>query len=307
MSSLQTRTATNANGGNMPVMLKEVKTDTTPSALPSSATIAWCGILAQVAIEEVSPEQAEKYLQNMAPNRRISRRQIDVLQKEMSVSWIFNGEPLIFDEAGMMVDGQHRCVSSVRSKRSFVSLTVRGVSREAFDRIDGGKKRSGGDILSAMGVKYDTLVSAAVSRLVNYSRTGNWYHAEQNFSAHDVAMNYPRFPGLVDCARLGQEIARSTAGMPTNWTTFIWLCRERDPNLARQFFSNIVSGANMVPGDPELALSRQLTDIRLNGKIHLTDKQFAALATNAWNNKRRGRKVKAIRGLVGDADVQSLI
>jgi hypothetical protein len=47
-----------------------------------------------------------------------------------------------------MIDGQHRCFACIKSGVPFLTLVVRNIARQAYDRIDLGAKRTNVDVLA---------------------------------------------------------------------------------------------------------------------------------------------------------------
>ena len=93
--------------------------------------------------------------------------------------WRLNGEPLVFDTAGHMVSGQHRCKGLVlacealdkgedwpEAQTEITVVIVRGTDPDTADTVDTGKTRSHGDVLFR-----DPWVDDAIDR--DWNTTGN--------------------------------------------------------------------------------------------------------------------------------------
>ena len=60
-------------------------------------------------IREVTPELAEEWLKNRAPNRKLRGTVVDSYASDMSAGrWRLTHQGIAFDEAGRISDGQHR-------------------------------------------------------------------------------------------------------------------------------------------------------------------------------------------------------
>ncbi len=107
----------------------------------------------QVRIETITPEIAKELLQNQARNRKWKRSEIDNHKSEMTQgNWQINGQTIVINNRGQMVDGQHRLMALIESGMTLPFIVVRGVAQEAVKTIDVGRKRSMGDIFQMQGV-----------------------------------------------------------------------------------------------------------------------------------------------------------
>lgn len=83
-----------------------------------------------VEVEDITPEMAEKYLSNNFKHREITQERVDKFVNKMHDSeWKFNGKVIIFDDKGMLLNGQHRLTAVVQSGVTLRTLVVRGVTQ----------------------------------------------------------------------------------------------------------------------------------------------------------------------------------
>ena len=81
-----------------------------------------------VEVEEITPNQAAKYLEHNAMHRKIQQKKVDEYAKKLkNEKWELNGKALIFDSNGRLLNGQHRLAAVVKSGVELVTLVVRGV------------------------------------------------------------------------------------------------------------------------------------------------------------------------------------
>ena len=80
-------------------------------------------------VEFISPELAQEYLKHNSINpRKMSRRTVNSYAADMqSGTWKLNGEPIIFDADGNLLNGQHRLEAIKVSGVTVPMLVVRGV------------------------------------------------------------------------------------------------------------------------------------------------------------------------------------
>lgn len=117
--------------------------------------------------EYITPKTAAEYLnKNVDNNRAIQAHRLDGYVRDMlHDEWFFTASPIIFDEHGNLVDGQHRLTGVIKSGKPQTFLVVRGVSDKAIFAIDKGKPRS---VLDSLKIAEDdsTLCSAKMISLI---------------------------------------------------------------------------------------------------------------------------------------------
>lgn len=65
----------------------------------------------------ITPEMAKKYLQNMKTNRNISFARVNAYARDMERgAWQENGESIVFNKSGQLVNGQHRLAAIVKAE-----------------------------------------------------------------------------------------------------------------------------------------------------------------------------------------------
>jgi hypothetical protein len=116
-------------------------------------------------------ELAEAVLKLNTGNRRVNRRKIEQLVRQMKAGEFENtGEPIIISAEGVINNGQHRLLALVEADIS-LDMDVRfGIPRKAFSKTDTGTSRSSGDVLTIKGVGAGGQVASAVRLLVLYHR-----------------------------------------------------------------------------------------------------------------------------------------
>jgi hypothetical protein len=101
-------------------------------------------------VEKLSVQTMEELVKpNGFRNRSVAVRHIGWLSGQMKAGrWRANGEPIILDERGRLLDGQHRLYAAIRANLPLETLVVRGVSRDTFPTIGTGRSRRVPDVLS---------------------------------------------------------------------------------------------------------------------------------------------------------------
>jgi hypothetical protein len=249
--------------------------------LHNKRTVAASGLL-QTSVEVITPEVATKWLEGNTHNRPLRQRDVDRYSREMSTGrWQLNGESIIFDSTGRLLDGQHRLWACVESQVSFQAVVVRGADPETFTTIDQGRHRSPADHLVVAGVtvggEQHTKVLAAAASLV-------WrYRHNQVFSQYrldpggiiELCRTEPGLEAWVKhCRRAGTGLRGFTAPMAA--VLHIGSCRHREAALA--FAEGWVSGANLAAGSPILTLRQ-----RVLSKSPTKAWERLFIASSAWN------------------------
>ena len=94
----------------------------------------------QARIETITPEKASGYLKKNKNNRAVSAPLVSRMAREMREGlWAENGETIVFNGDGRLLDGQHRLMAVVESGETIRSLVVTRVPATAFQTIDTGK------------------------------------------------------------------------------------------------------------------------------------------------------------------------
>jgi hypothetical protein len=123
-------------------------------------------------IEMITPEIASRLLsRNHSAQRNVSVAHVTNLSNQMKGGlWKTNGESIIIDHQGNIIDGQHRLRAIVMSGVTVEFLIVRGVDPECFTTIDGGMKRTCGQIFTIAGVSDGNNFAACANGVINYRR-----------------------------------------------------------------------------------------------------------------------------------------
>ena len=106
----------------------------------------------EMTIEKINPTTAEKYLKRNVNNyRTMSRAKVNLYAAEMKAGkWQLNGEGIMFDETGRLLNGQHRLAAILVSGETVEMTVIRGVS-DSVTIYDSGSNRSTMQIAKASG------------------------------------------------------------------------------------------------------------------------------------------------------------
>ena len=141
---------------------------------------------------------AEAVLQMNTGNRRVNRRKIEQLARQMASGEFENtGEPIIMSAEGVINNGQHRLMAVVEAD-AVLDMDVRfGIPRKAFSKTDTGTSRTSGDVLTIKGVSGGGQVASAVRLLILYKR-GLPGSIREFVSNDEVATAFDHWTGIAD-------------------------------------------------------------------------------------------------------------
>jgi hypothetical protein len=240
----------------------------------------------------VTPEVAKVWVARRHRNRAIHHVALAKLKHALQEGlWELNGEPLIFDADGVLIEGQHRCLACIETGLPFVTLIVHGINQDLFRTMGQGAKRTVGDILSILGKTNGRTLGAALRWVWRYKH-------EQMMNAHPVITEYEvaaletQHPTLQFSVTYGNKCHGCAA--PAMIAALHYLCRAKDEDLAEYFYTTLASGAELPSGSPLLFLFRYLLPKKTAGRYRavIRDERKAPVIINTWNLLRKDRAMK---------------
>jgi hypothetical protein len=266
----------------------------------------------KVNIITITPEMASALLELNTLNRPLSRGRVRMYADQMKRGqWKVNGEsiktscnPLTGDVR--LLDGQHRLVACVESGVSFETLAVSDLDESVFSVIDRGKARGNHDVLAIAGIKNGSHIAPAVKYFICLEAGLNPRNKDaiMLISAEDV-LDYVRLHSdHVEWAyQHGRRIDSAIGGIRTAWIIFAGIiAMERgETDSVDAFLQPMVSGENLVNGDPRLALRNWV--IR-NGNTRSGAVTIENVATyiRAYNQWVAGESLKVVRPWTSTSD-----
>lgn len=242
-------------------------------------------------IVKITPVMATAWLERCEANRPLCDATVKLYARQMAAgTWPINGETIKFDEAGNLIDGQHRLWAIVESGVTIECFVVRGVATGAFDTIDVGKKRSPGDLLSIAGEDNAKSLAASLSwlwRLENRCVL----HRDRPSAAESRAVlaQHPNIRDHVHCVTgvplpAGPAIALS------------YLSHRASPVVAPGFWMALRTGERLHSGDPIYRLREALLADRgrSRGSARVAITVRVAWTIKAFNYAAAGRRAQLI-------------
>lgn len=250
----------------------------------------------RASVEVITPTKAQLYLERNSSNRNVSWGNVEKYADEMRAGrWQLNGEAIIFDEAGNLLNGQHRLLAVIQSGQPLETLTVRGIEAEAFSTMDGGKPRSLADLLSIDGHKYEKTMAGIARYAYCYATRGVLSQATSRGELYDFARDRPY---ISEVAALTKTKAGRFSSVPVASVAYLANDgREYDGKLDA-FLTALGTGEGMRRGDPRLTLREWMIEAAQRRDKTSGVTSFAAVA-RAWNAWAEGKSLTVIKNISG--------
>lgn len=251
----------------------------------------------------VTPAMAEKWLAEHNKNNYRSLRKLTVERyaRDMAVGrWEENGEPVIFNGRGDLLDGQHRLAAVVESQAAVKMLIVRDVQAGMLT-IDRGVPRQFRDELRRRGFKRVDRLAGLVRMLFHYRQgKGDPRRSSPTPSSHDLAE-------LFETDTDGMDHSAATAqkdgcqGLLANASGAIChylFTQAGGQDYADRFFRDFGGLVGLRKKDPALVLRKRLEadharGAQTSGAVGSTSRQ--ALTILAWNKWIRDEDVVLLK------------
>jgi hypothetical protein len=253
---------------------------------------------------DVTPAMAEAFLEKQATQRTMRSGRPEKHAREMLAgTWANNGQGILFDWDGLMMNGQHRMWGLVLAGAENPKVTARMLFVEGLDpavmpTIDTGASRGFRDVLQLGGLSNTSLLAAMTKWLYWYEHARPEHvHVSTCSPTHTELAEYlghhtditVRAGEVAGTKRARRRVTPSVLGMVYT------LAFRKHPEKAPGWLALIDSGATGDdPKHPVLQLINRLEDNR-NASAKLPQEDVAALTIKSWNLYLAGRRVELLR------------
>ncbi len=244
-------------------------------------------------IVTVTPTLAASYLGTMRRNRNLSTRRVARFAAEMKAGrWTLNGQAIIFDTDGRLIDGQHRLQALIHADVEVQMLVTRGVTQKAWDTLDDMRPRRAQDVLSAKGRRNTQLLGSILRMIFQHELgvlgSGCRDHVPTNRDVDGLDEEYPTATEAVSwsCGKTWTKTG------PVAFLRFITLT-QGNVDQARDFFDGLRDGAGLEPESPAL-VAREMLLTRRGVENPPDETHLLARLIKAWNAHLAGHKVKRL-------------
>lgn len=231
-------------------------------------------------IVTVTPALAASWLGTMRRNRTLSGVRVKRLAEEIRHNrWTLNGQSIIFDKDGALIDGQHRLQAVLVADKAVEMSVVRGVASASWDTIDCGRARTASDALTAKGRTGASLL-APVLRFVYQRTLGVLGSIDRQHlpTTHDIVGLDDEFPA----ARDSVSWAMSKRFLKNSAVAFLrFVVMSEGPSVeATEFFDGLQTGLRLEPDSAIYAAREMLLQTGLDRK---DPRVLLAKLIKAWN------------------------
>lgn len=246
----------------------------------------------KASVIKITPEIARQLLAQNPHNRPINKMNLDMICRDLKQGkWMENGESIIVDWDGNLLDGQHRLMAVVNTGICFNSVFAEGIHPRAFATIDQGRKRTAAEILQLLGeVNTTNLVSAL--GIIDCYQNKRYSFSQPGFSHEEVIALLDKNP------KIRQSMAlpglRCNLAPPALLAALHYLFAQKDPEAAGEFIVKLTTGVNLDQADPVLLLRQRLLK-NAQGTAKINRSYAAALIIKAWNASRCGIVISNLR------------
>jgi hypothetical protein len=248
-------------------------------------------------IEMVSPAMAKEYLEPRLPNRHLSDTTVTRYASDMKEGrWLNNGQGLVFDDQGNLIDGQHRCQAIIISQMTVSMLVVRGVPSRAMETIDTNRPRSLADVLHMQGGKSTTVTAAAARICWNYAAGVSFGYSPSKPTLLSFIKTHPhviKAVTMVENAKRAGMITRS----PLVALITLATAGDRLTAEAQKFVDGVIHGEGLYKGDARLTLRNWVASNRAERTFSsqsVSEPTFGAII-RAWNAYAQGRELQLVK------------
>ena len=250
----------------------------------------------EAALVTVSPRMAKQWLDDHnTQNRKISRRVVKTYADDiLAGNWRLNGQTIIIDEHGDLLDGQHRLAAIVEANKEIQTFVVAGASRSIIGTIDAGKPRAYSDLLTFNGYTNTNELAAFVRAWAAY-KSGHYLNNDK--ISHAAADQFLLQHEEVITASMS-DITASNCPLRLSRKIMRMIYCEiveagGDLELFDDFHEQFRFGG-VSPNNPAMVL-RALHERWLTMSKPPSQKTREAITIKAWNNHVLGKQPKTLR------------
>lgn len=253
----------------------------------------------------VTPDMAVAWLELNKGNRHLSLMLVRRYAKAMKAGrWHLTHQGIAFDQAGLLMDGQHRLRAVVDAGVPAQFLVIPGCDRNTFAVVDTGRKRAASQLIDH---PHRNAVSAAARAIIAITTargpltTGSFSIRPENDQILDAVDDWPELVGHAGTVVACYRVSKVTASV--HLAVIAQVARTQHAGLVDRWLSGLSDGSGLDRSDPRLHLrNRFLRDS--GGRWTATDAQRAfayGLIVTAWNYWATGRPMGVLKvARVGD-------
>lgn len=247
---------------------------------------------------EISPAEAQKLLETAAKNRPLRDFRAQTIGADITARrWRENGESVVFDDRGRLLDGQHRLRGCVLANMPIIVYCVHGVSSAAFASFDQGTPRGGSDLASLMDFENASTVAAAARLAIVYA-DGTLGKTGHGRLPQDVLKLYFKRHAdelTASISRVVQHRNGIVKLIPLSHAALLYyLVNTAHRQEADEFLEKLATGTGLHKGDALLLFRHRMHELR-GEKHRLSQVEKLALLIKTWNAFHSKKSVGVLR------------
>ena len=236
----------------------------------------------------LTPAIAKKLLEHNPSNRPLSQPRAKRIAESISRGeWLANGETIIVDVNGALIDGQHRCLAVVIAGIPIQTLFVEGVCPDAFATIDSGHARTDANRFSISGEANTSDLSSALAKLHMYINNLSKRESLTFLQRQNLLNEHPSMRKSVAIVNTSRVLTRSVAAA----CHYISMCAHGE-QFANKWMHDFIE---MNFDEPMRLLARSIANARGNQKRMVDTKWLIGITLRAIQASRKGTPIKLLR------------
>lgn len=257
-------------------------------------------------VYRITPADAATLLESTKKQRPLSEKDAAGIASDIATDkWVCNGETIILNGEGSVLDGQHRLRACVISNRQIESYVVHGFGSTVaeFDSLDQGKLRTASDRLAIDGVGNYTLQASIARWSIRYdlmiTRKSQSLAASTRIRAHQIRSARSKLaPQIDESAKLVMALGKHLKGLVSaSVLGFVHLrvSLAHSPGHEKivSFVESVATGEGLNKTNAVLCLRNNLIS-RATSQQKTPSEIALALCIKAWNAYRNQRPMKRI-------------
>lgn len=249
----------------------------------------------------ITPDLALDILTRPGKNRRISEKIVQqYVDAILRGAWQLNGEPIILDKNGSLIDGQHRLTAVVQAGKSIEGVLVEGVAEDSYETLDTGYAKKPSHYLTMIGERHSSGLAPALRYLRMWESGWDLTLQTRRMGNDQMRDLLSRHPGIRVSVGEMQRYTRFypfRGRAPASCFSFCHYAATitgGDVAKADEFTAGVMRGVELTEGDPRYVLRQRF----LVGEFQPGKTTFAFWIGHivlAWNYWSQGRSCKILR------------
>lgn len=242
----------------------------------------------------IGPDEARELLANGAPNRPIKHHHVARLAADMrNGDWGQHGNPIVRDQDGRVIDGQHRLLAVIESGATIDFFFVDGIDASMQDSMDTGARRSLGDQLAMRGEKNTNALASAITLAMVWELNGKLVNFA-NFSHASALRFFNENLGLRDSTNFTVQLAKKIKYPAGLAGAIHYRMAQLSPEDADHFWLLLGNGRVTENSEVIANLRNKFQTSSKSDKSAMKRVYRAAVTIRTWNAWVTGQQLKQI-------------